>query len=39
VLADGNAARALAGLGFTAEQAEQALATEFAAIQAKRGAS
>jgi Clp amino terminal domain, pathogenicity island component len=39
LLADGNAARALAGLGFTAEQAEQALATEFAAIQAKRGAS
>jgi hypothetical protein len=39
LLADGNAARALAGLGLSAEQAEQALAAEFAAIQAKRGAS
>jgi ATP-dependent Clp protease ATP-binding subunit ClpA len=31
-VADGDAARALTGLGLTAERAEQALAAEFAAI-------
>jgi Clp amino terminal domain, pathogenicity island component len=34
LLADGDAARRLTGLGLTAERAEQALAAEFAAIQA-----
>jgi ATP-dependent Clp protease ATP-binding subunit ClpA len=38
LLADGDAARALTGLGLTAERAEQALAAEFAAIRAQRQA-
>jgi ATP-dependent Clp protease ATP-binding subunit ClpA len=38
LLAGGDAAQALIGLGLTAERAEQALAVEIAAIQAKRQA-
>jgi hypothetical protein len=38
LLADGDAGRALAGLGLTAERADQALAAEFAAHQARRQA-
>ena len=39
LLAGGDAAQPRTGLGLTAERTEQALAAEFAAIQAKRGAS
>jgi Clp amino terminal domain, pathogenicity island component len=38
LLADGDAARTLTGLGLTAEQAEQGLANELAAFQARRQA-
>jgi hypothetical protein len=39
LLGGGDAAQPLSGLGLTAERAEQALAAEFAAIQAKRQVS
>jgi hypothetical protein len=39
LLTDGDAARRLTGLGLTPEQAEQKLADEFAAIQARRRVS
>ena len=39
LLADGAAAQPLTGLGLTAERAEQAVAAEIAAVQAKREAS
>ena len=38
LIADGDAARALAGLGLTLERAEQALGAELAACQARREA-
>jgi hypothetical protein len=39
LLTDAEAARRLAGLGLTPEQAQQQLADEFAAVQARRRVS